>query len=241
MYLFLRFVSTMYFFRKRIFPVFIYLGELALSKGMDCSVSDVLISEILPHTYNLNINHDNKIIRTSINALIIMIIVCFLGYSAYSSYNIYSLKRDFVDTSPTFLIEQILKYEDGVKSNMLYFPFRPVLDEQYLYFRESLYKKIRFEAIPIKWRIDEYKKKFIDASPSGKRNLIISLASSLIIWDKMAQNESLSELIKYPSVYELIKITKPQEKISSITSLAIERDEIQKKTELQILLHLEIS
>lgn len=69
---------------------------------MDSSVSDVLISEILPHTYNLNINHDNKIIRTSINALIIMIIVCFLGYSAYSSYNIYSLKRDFVDTSPLF-------------------------------------------------------------------------------------------------------------------------------------------
>lgn len=221
-------IDNVFFSKTNISCVYLS-GELALSKGMDCSVSDVLISEILPHTYNLNINHDNKIIRTSINALIIMIIVCFLGYSAYSSYNIYSLKRDFVDTSPTFLIEQILKYEDGVKSNMLYFPFRPVLDEQYLYFRESLYKKIRFEAIPIKWRIDEYKKKFIDASPSGKRNLIISLASSLIIWGKMAQNESLSELIKYPSIYELIKITKPQEKISSITSLAIERDEIQKK------------
>ncbi|EGN7972565.1 TPA: type VI secretion protein [Escherichia coli] len=222
-------IDNVFFLKPNISRVYLS-GELALGKGMDCSVSDVLISEILPQTYNLNINHAKKnTIRTSVNALIVMIIVFFLGYGAYSSYNIYGLKRDFVDTTPTFLIEQILKYEDGVKSNMLYFPFRPVLDNQYLYFRESLYKKIRFETLPVQERIDEYKKKFIDASPSGKRDLIMSLSSSLIIWDKMAQNESLSELIKYQDVYELIKITKPQEKISSITSLAIERDEIQKK------------
>ncbi|HCL7081021.1 TPA: type VI secretion protein, partial [Escherichia coli] len=71
-------IDNVFFSKTNISCVYLS-GELALSKGMDSSVSDVLISEILPHTYNLNINHDNKIIRTSINALIIMIIVCFLG------------------------------------------------------------------------------------------------------------------------------------------------------------------
>ncbi|EGI6837171.1 type VI secretion protein, partial [Escherichia coli] len=57
-------IDNVFFSKTNISCVYLS-GELALSKGMDSSVSDVLISEILPHTYNLNINHDNKIIRTS--------------------------------------------------------------------------------------------------------------------------------------------------------------------------------
>ncbi|HBH8250251.1 TPA: type VI secretion protein, partial [Escherichia coli] len=75
-----------------------------------------------------------------------------------------------------------------------------------------------------------YKRRFMEASPSGKRDLILSLSSALIVWDKMAENDSLSLLAKYPSIHESLKITKPLEKISSIASLAIERDEIQKQS-----------
>ncbi len=44
----------------------------------------------------------------------------------------------------------------------------------------------------------------------------------------MIRNESLRDLTKYPGIHELLKITRPHEKISSIASLAIERNEIQK-------------
>lgn len=64
--------------------------------------------------------------------------------------------------------------------------------------------------------------------PSGKRELILSLASSLIGWDKMVKDESLSNLTTFPGIHESIKITRPYDKISSIASLALERDEIQK-------------
>ena len=80
----------------------------------------------------------------------------------------------------------------------------------------------------ISWRVDEYKKKFLAASPSGKRELILSLASSLIGWDKMVKDESLRDLTTFPGIHESIKITRPYDKISSIASLALERDEIQK-------------
>ncbi len=80
----------------------------------------------------------------------------------------------------------------------------------------------------ISWRVAEYKRMFMEASPSDKRDLILSLSSSLISWDKMVRNESLRDLTKYPGIHELLKITRPHEKISSIASLAIERNEIQK-------------
>lgn len=44
----------------------------------------------------------------------------------------------------------------------------------------------------------------------------------------MIKNESLSDLTKSPGIHESLKITRPYDKISSIASLAIERDEIQK-------------
>ncbi|MED9475901.1 type VI secretion protein, partial [Escherichia ruysiae] len=148
--------------------------------------------------------------------------------SAYCSYHVYDISPGSVDTSHAFLTEQILKYEDKVRSNILYFPFKPALDDKYLFFRESLRKNTRFYTSPVSWRVAEYKKKFMQASPSGKRELILSLSSSLICWDKMIKNESLSDLTKSPGIHESLKITRPYDKISSIASLAIERDEIQK-------------
>ncbi|EIU5772759.1 type VI secretion protein [Salmonella enterica] len=203
-------------------------GDLVLSKDKNCVFADILISEILPQIQNSEIINVNKRrIKMSFNLVIVMAILCFLGYSAYNSYNVYALKPGSVDTSHAFLTEQILKYEENVKSNLLYFPFKPVLEDKYLFFRESLHKNTKFETSSISRRVAEYKKIFMEASPSAKRDLILSLSSSLIIWDKMVQNESLSELTKYPCIHESLKITKPQEKISSIASLAIERDEIQ--------------
>lgn len=73
----------------------------------------------------------------------------------------------------------------------------------------------------------------MQASPSGKRELILSLSSSLISWDKMMKDESLSDLAKSHGIHELLKITRPHDKISSIASLAVERDEIQKNNGIE--------
>ncbi|EHV70952.1 hypothetical protein ECDEC6D_2412 [Escherichia coli DEC6D] len=134
-----------------------------------------------------------------------------------------------------------MKYEEKARSNILYLPFKPALDNKYLFFRESLYKNIRFDTSPVSWRVAEYKKKFMAASPSGKRELILSLSSSLISWDKMVKDESLSDLTAFPGIHESIKITRPYDKISSVASLAIERDEIQKIMEVKILMYSENS
>ncbi|HCQ9156879.1 TPA: type VI secretion protein, partial [Escherichia coli] len=204
-------------------------GELVLSKDKNCSFADVLISKILPQIQYSEVIHVNKRrIKMSFKSAIVMTVLCFVGYSAYCSYHVYDISPGSVDTSHAFLTEQILKYEDKVRSNILYFPFKPALDDKYLFFRESLRKNTRFYTRPVSWRVAEYKKKFMQASPSGKRELILSLSSSLISWDKMIKNESLSDLTKSPDIHESLKITRPYDKISSIASLAIERDEIQK-------------
>ncbi|EFG4029115.1 type VI secretion protein [Escherichia coli] len=204
-------------------------GELVSGKDNNCVFSDVLISEILPQIQNTEIIHVNKRrIKISFKSVIVMTVLCFIGYSAYCSYHIYDVRQGPVDTSPAFLTEQILKYEEKARSNILYLPFKPALDNKYLFFRESLYKNIRFDTSPVSWRVAEYKKKFMAASPSGKRELILSLSSSLISWDKMVKDESLSDLTAFPGIHESIKITRPYDKISSVASLAIERDEIQK-------------
>ncbi|MEF4686331.1 type VI secretion protein IcmF/TssM N-terminal domain-containing protein [Escherichia coli] len=204
-------------------------GELVSGKDKNCTFSDVLVSEILPQIQNSEVIHVNKRrIKMSFRSVMVMTALCFIGYSAYCSYHIYDVRQGSVELSPAFLTEQILKYEDKVRSNILYLPFKPALNDKYLFFRESLYNSSRFETRPVSWRVDEYKKKFLAASPSGKRELILSLASSLIGWDKMVKDESLSDLTTFPGIHESIKITRPYDKISSIASLALERDEIQK-------------
>lgn len=204
-------------------------GELILGKDKNYAFADVLISEILPQIQNSEVIHVNKRrIKMSFKSVIVMTVLCFIGYSAYCSYNVYDFRLGSVDTSPTFLTEQILKYEDKIRSNILYLPFKPALDDKYLFFRESLYKNSRFDTRPVSLRVAEYKKKFLEASLSEKRELILSLSSSLITWDKMVKNVSLSDLTISPGIHESLKITRPYEKISSIPSLAIERDEIQK-------------
>lgn len=206
-------------------------GEHVQSKDKHYGFSDTLISEILPQVYNpVFINVNKQKIKTSFNMFVAISILCCLGYSAYRSYKLYDLKPDSAYNNPAFLIKQILKYEDNVKSDFLYLPFKSVLENKYLIFRGAHYKNTNFEIIPISWRVAKYKKNFKEASPSTKRELILALSTSLIIWDKMAQNESLSELTKYPEIHESLKITKPKEKISSIASIAIERDEIQKNS-----------
>lgn len=68
----------------------------------------------------------------------VMTALCFIGYSAYCSYHIYDVRQGSVDLSPAFLTDQILKYEDKVRSNILYLPFKPALNDKYL-FSESLF------------------------------------------------------------------------------------------------------
>lgn len=221
-------IDNVFFYQTEISGVFLS-GELVLCKEKKCSFADVLISEILPQIQNSEVIHFNKRRRKmSFKSVIFMTALCFFGYSAYCSYHVYDIRLGSVDTSHVFLTEQIIKYEDKVRSNILYFPFKPALDDKYLFFRESLRNNTRFDTRPVSWRVAEYKKKFMQASPSGKRELILSLSSSLITWDIMIKNGSLSDLTKYPGIHELLKITRPYDKISSIASLAIERDEIQK-------------
>ncbi|BDI49020.1 type VI secretion protein (plasmid) [Escherichia sp. HH154_1D] len=83
-----------------------------------------MISEILPQIHNSEVIHVKKRrVKNLFESAIVMTALCFLGYSAYCSYNVYYIRPDSVDTRHTFLIEQISKYEDKVKSNILYFPF----------------------------------------------------------------------------------------------------------------------
>ncbi|MEE6852581.1 type VI secretion protein IcmF/TssM N-terminal domain-containing protein [Escherichia coli :H21] len=221
-------IDNVFFYQTEISGVFLS-GELVLCKEKKCSFADILISEILPQIQNSEVIQFNKRRRKiSFKSVMFMTALCFFGYSAYCSYHVYDIRPGSVDTSHIFLTEQIIKYEDKVRSNILYFPFKPALDDKYLFFRESLRNNTRFDTSPVSWRVAEYKKKFMQSSPSGKRELILSLSSSLISWDKMIKNESLSDLTKYPGIHELLKITRPYDKISSIASLAIERDEIQK-------------
>ena len=209
-------------------------GELMGEKDKNCIFADILISEILPQIHDSDVIHVNKQrVNVSFKSVIVMTALCFVGYSGYCSYNVYNIRHGSVDTSHAFLTEQISKYEDKVRSNMRYFPFKPALDDKYLFFRESLHKTTRFDISPVSWRVTEYKKNFMQASPSGKRELILSLSSSLISWDKMMKDESLSDLAKSPGIHELLKITRPHDKISSIASLAVERDEIQKNNGIE--------
>ncbi|MDA4211714.1 hypothetical protein, partial [Escherichia coli] len=76
------------------------------------------------------------------------------------------------------------------------------LNNKYLFFRESLYKSTRFDTSPVSWRVAEYKKNFMSASPAGKRELILSLSSSLISLDKMIKDKSLSDLTISPGIHE---------------------------------------
>ncbi|HBN1390650.1 TPA: type VI secretion protein [Escherichia coli] len=221
-------IDNMFFSQAKISGLWLY-GEFESSNNKNCSFYDILISEILPQIHNSEVIHVKKRrVKNLFESAIVMTALCFLGYSAYCSYNVYYIRPDSVDTRHTFLIEQISKYEDKVKSNILYFPFKPALYDKYLFFIESLHENTKFERSSISWRVAEYKRMFMEASPSDKRDLILSLSSSLISWDKMVRNESLRDLTKYPGIHELLKITRPHEKISSIASLAIERNEIQK-------------
>ncbi|HCP1785239.1 TPA: type VI secretion protein, partial [Escherichia coli] len=222
-------IDNMFFSQAEISGVCLS-GDIVLSESENYSFADILISEILPQIQNSEPAHANKrITKISFKSVILMSVCFFIGCSAYSSYNVYGIKPGSADSS-TFLIEQILKYEEEVKSNLLYFPFEFVLYDRYLSFKRELDKYTKYETSPASQRIAEYKRRFMEASPSGKRDLILSLSSALIVWDKMAENDSLSLLAKYPSIHESLKITKPLEKISSIASLAIERDEIQKQS-----------
>lgn len=116
-------------------------GELMGEKDKNCIFADILISEILPQIHDSDVIHVNKQrVNVSFKSVIAMTALCFVGYSGYCSYNVYNIRHGSVDTSHAFLTEQISKYEDKVRSNMRYFPFKPALDDKYL-FSENLFIK----------------------------------------------------------------------------------------------------
>lgn len=201
----------------------IWLTESMLSVHRKSgSFPDVLISEILPQIHKSNYFTD----RTERKGIILkpciaLTILCYLGYSAYHTSQL--IPASFV-AAPELLTQELLQNEQHHQLPWIYIPFSPILKERALQISEKILKDNNIKIRPEYDIIYKYKENYMSATQQDKRDMILSLAATLVTWEKMRNHEQLINLCHdRPKIPEELKFAVIEGKHSLFTALAVER------------------
>ncbi|HDG9772005.1 TPA: hypothetical protein PGG59_000274 [Raoultella planticola] len=188
------------------------------------SQSDILLSDLLPTlSYREFGNHTHWRSSNVIKMAILSITLLMLSYSAYQTG---SMLKETNDSSPEVIVQSLLNYEKYYKSSLIHIPFLPALHWQESRYYEQLRKETPFQQQSVRDIIASYRNKFHISSPSQKRDLILQLARSIIIWGKLHNGLLFANEEPDIIIPSELKLTKTSGDVSRIISLAIERSEI---------------
>lgn len=188
------------------------------------SQSDILLSDLLPTlSYREFSNYTYWRGSSVIKRTILLFILIMLSYSAYQTKNIFNENNIFSSES---IVQSLLNNEKSYQSSLIHFPFLPVLYWQESRYYEQLRKEVPFQQQSVQDIIVSYRNKFYVSSPAQKRDLILQLARSIIIWGKLRNGLLFADEESNIIIPSELKLTKTSDNVSRIVSLAIERSEV---------------
>ncbi|MBW5823011.1 type VI secretion system protein [Yersinia enterocolitica] len=189
---------------------------------------DILLSDILPMlSGRRGDSYSHYGASVLIKWMTLSIIFIILLFSAYQTSNV---TKESNDGSPESIIKIILNNEKFVQSSPMHILFLPVLHWQQSQYYELLRKIVPFQEQSVQDIIIDYKRRFYISSPVQKRDLILQLARSIIIWDEMRKGLLLSETDSSIYIPPELKLIKTSDDVSKIISLAIEKSEVKSES-----------
>lgn len=230
-------IPNAYFSTTRLYGVWLIGAESG--KNFSNNFPDSLISTLLKKPQVLNTHPKSKFKKQIFfQSAIALTILSILGYGAYKISRLTPISSV---TNSELLTQALLQHERYFQSSPIYLPFSPVLRMKYLQLNEKFRLHTKYHSRPVSEIVDKYKEKYRFASPQIKRDMILSLATSLITWEKMRNNSQLNILIKEPKIPESLRLTRTENDLTYITALAVENTVIKDSEggrKLQILREL---
>lgn len=215
-------IQNAYFSTAHLYGVWLIGAEPG--KNFQNNFPDSLVFNLLQKPHILNTQPERKLKKQIIfQSAIALTIVSILGYSAY---RISQLTPISSVTNSELLTQALLRHEKYFQSSPIYLPFSPVLRMKYLQLNEKLRLHTKYQNRPVSEIVEKYKEKYQFASPQNKRDMILSLATSLITWEKMRSNSQLYILSKEPKIPEPLRLTRTESDLAYITALAVENTAI---------------
>ena len=169
-------------------------------------------------------NH-NKRLRVVVGRVLLLGCVLALGYSALKSTEL--MERDTASLPPSELADLLIKNETHRASPLVYLPFAHVLNHQHQWIEQRLRSKLTSQPIDIDQQFAAYEQQFLTAPLQTQRQMVISLAQTLLTRQAMRDDATLAALSLRPAIPDALRLDAIDPSVSPHARLALERWEMQ--------------
>jgi len=196
------------------------------SRRTSAFVHDLLTQHLPSFSMTRDVQwHHNRSLRVATGSLLLLGCVVALGYSALKSTAL--MQHDTAALSPADLTDLLMKNETHLNSPLVYLPFTPVLNHQHLQIEALLRAKLPSHPLDTSVQLSAYEQRFLTAPLQTQRQMVLSLAQTLLTRQAMRDNATLSSLSMRPAIPEALRLEAVEPSATQHTRLALERREMQ--------------
>lgn len=169
-------------------------------------------------------NH-NKRLRAVVGRALLLGCVVALGYSALKSTQL--MQHDTATLSPAELAELLMKNETHRDSPLVYLPFAHVLNHQHEWIEARLRARTPSQLLNTDPQLSAYEQQFLTAPLKTRRQMVLTLAQTLLTRQAMRDDATLAALSLRPTIPEALRLDAVDPSASPHARLAMERWEMQ--------------
>jgi len=167
----------------------------------------------------------NRRLRVVAGRLLLLGCVVALGYSAFKSTAL--MQHDTATLSPEELADALMKNETHRDSPLVYLPFAHVLNHQNLLTEARLREKLPSQLLNADPQLSAYEQQFLTSSLPARRQMVLSLAQTLLTRQAMRDDATLAALSLRPVIPDTLRLDAVDPSVSLHARLALERWEMQ--------------
>jgi type VI secretion system protein ImpL len=169
--------------------------------------------------------YHNRKLRVVAGRLLLLGCVVAQGYSALKSTEL--MQHDTAALSPAELADVLLKNETHRNTPLVYLPFAHVLNHQHLLIEARLREKLPSQLLNIEPQFSAYEQQFLAASLPTQREMVLSLAQTVLTRQAMRDDATLAALSTRPVIPDALRLDTVGPSASPLARLALERLEMQ--------------
>lgn len=172
--------------------------------------------------------HYRRKLRAVTGRLLLLGCVMALGYSALKSTLL--MQHNMATLPPGALVDALMKNETHHDSPLVYLPFAHVLNDQHRLAEARLRKTLPSQLLNVDAQLPAYEQQFLTASLPVKRQMVLSLAQTLLTRQAMRDGATLAALSLRPAIPDALRLYSVDPSASPYARLALERREMQQPT-----------
>ena len=169
-----------------------------------------------------------RTLRRVAGRLLLLSCVVALGYSALKSTAL--MQRDTAKLSAEALVDALVKNETHYDPPLIYLPFAYVLNNQHALIEARLRTTLPSQWLNADAQLPAYEQRFLTASLPVKRQMVLSLAQTLLTRQAMRDGATLAALSLRPVIPETLRLYSVDPSASPYARLVPERREMQQPT-----------